>query len=379
MRKYDVKRNEYNIKWVLKLAAGLLGFILCFGTVDTIARAEIYKIQIDGVMHYYRDEEEITEMDYWQEAIETSWCYSYIGRATVLSDGRTLWYAANQMYYSEDEAIAGYVSSQQASGGYEKSDGTYVWYYDGQMLGSKQEYCDRYAAEHSSETLTSILTIADGTKLYCYNGKAYYSEKECYEAKGYIYTDSESEAKAAIDAWFDKGSNAEKFGLIYLGQGNVKSYYETKAAGLSDDYVYDSFRQYTLRADANWVDEEDGRLQIKGQVFGNFAGTAAQVAESKQVAKQIADTLRGKNTYEQIKGAYEWLCNNITYDHSLNNHSVYTALITRNTVCEGYAMAFQLIMEELGIECYITTGFNHAWNVVRYDGKLYWVDATWGD
>ena len=43
-------------------------------------------------------------------------------------------------------------------------------------------------------------------------------------------------------------------------------------------------------------------------------------------------------------------------------------------------MSFQLMMNQLGIPCYIIVDDEHAWNAVQMeDGVRYLVDATWGD
>lgn len=52
-------------------------------------------------------------------------------------------------------------------------------------------------------------------------------------------------------------------------------------------------------------------------------------------------------------------------------------------VCEGYAKAFQLLMNACGIECiYVpgtANGSGHGWNKVKLDGDWYNVDVTWDD
>ena len=57
-------------------------------------------------------------------------------------------------------------------------------------------------------------------------------------------------------------------------------------------------------------------------------------------------------------------------------------------MCEGYAKAFQYIMNEVGIESAIVIGTgtnskneteNHDWNYVKLNGQWYAVDVTWDD
>ena len=63
--------------------------------------------------------------------------------------------------------------------------------------------------------------------------------------------------------------------------------------------------------------------------------------------------------------------------------SAYGCLVDGRAVCQGYAEAFQYIMNRLDIECGICKGDTkrgrHAWNYVNIDGKYYWIDLTWDD
>jgi len=52
-------------------------------------------------------------------------------------------------------------------------------------------------------------------------------------------------------------------------------------------------------------------------------------------------------------------------------------------VCQGYALAFKLCMDILGIESKVILGMTpegkHAWNAVKLDGEWYYIDVTWDD
>lgn len=64
------------------------------------------------------------------------------------------------------------------------------------------------------------------------------------------------------------------------------------------------------------------------------------------------------------------------------NQSAYSALVNGESVCAGYARAFQYIMQQLGIPCYYCTGTageDHAWNIVKLGNTYYNVDVTWDD
>ena len=64
------------------------------------------------------------------------------------------------------------------------------------------------------------------------------------------------------------------------------------------------------------------------------------------------------------------------------NQSAYSAVVNHETVCAGYARAFQFLLQQYGIPCYLCVGYAgepHAWNIVCLDGKYYNVDVTWDD
>lgn len=107
-----------------------------------------------------------------------------------------------------------------------------------------------------------------------------------------------------------------------------------------------------------------------------FTGTLQEKRLRARV-KAIAEELEGLSKYEQIKYAYDYIILNCEYE--LSKDGAYNAIIKGHACCNGYASAFYLIMEELGIPCKYTTGSNHAWNTVYLEGYWYNVDTTWGD
>lgn len=115
-------------------------------------------------------------------------------------------------------------------------------------------------------------------------------------------------------------------------------------------------------------------------------------AKIMQVKNQIISQIEGKTTYEKIKLIHNYLIDTVKYEGTLTQphiYDIYGALINRNCVCEGYAKAFQYLMNEIGVENTIVIGTatnskneteNHAWNYIKLeDGKWYAVDVTWDD
>ena len=85
------------------------------------------------------------------------------------------------------------------------------------------------------------------------------------------------------------------------------------------------------------------------------------------------------NDYEKIKMAHDYLIENVEYVNGYDG--AYSALCLGKAVCNGYAAAFQLMMEELGIPCFMVSNSElaHVWNCVYLDGYWYDIDVTWDD
>ncbi len=101
-------------------------------------------------------------------------------------------------------------------------------------------------------------------------------------------------------------------------------------------------------------------------------------------ARQILSEAEGlANDYEKERFVHDALIERVSYQIGAEmNQTAYSALVNRQTVCAGYARAFQYLQQQLGIPCYYCTGYageSHAWNIVRLDDGYYNVDTTWDD
>lgn len=96
----------------------------------------------------------------------------------------------------------------------------------------------------------------------------------------------------------------------------------------------------------------------------------------------------GANRYQQLKSIHDQICNMVSYDNDFNNPLAHqpTGVFfdPYEPVCEGYAEAFKLICDKVGIPCIGVVGDAdgeaHKWNYVKMeDGKWYGMDLTWDD
>jgi hypothetical protein len=90
------------------------------------------------------------------------------------------------------------------------------------------------------------------------------------------------------------------------------------------------------------------------------------------------------STYDKVKMAYEIVILNTKYNTSAqDNQDIRSVFLYRESVCQGYAEAFQYLLQSMDIPCMVVTGYAggepHAWALVQIDGEYYYTDPTWGD
>lgn len=63
------------------------------------------------------------------------------------------------------------------------------------------------------------------------------------------------------------------------------------------------------------------------------------------------------------------------------DYTAYGALVEGEAVCQGYTLAYNYLLKQLGIDAVIviSEAMNHAWSMVNIDGDYYHVDVTWDD
>lgn len=95
---------------------------------------------------------------------------------------------------------------------------------------------------------------------------------------------------------------------------------------------------------------------------------------------------------QKARLAYNYIVENVVYEDGVdNNQNMVSALANGKSVCAGYAIGYQYLLNQLGIEnAYIVgtakemrsqtlNGDGHAWVMVHMNGDYYYCDPTWGD
>lgn len=131
------------------------------------------------------------------------------------------------------------------------------------------------------------------------------------------------------------------------------------------------------------------------QAEGSLAAMKSVLDE--RVAAIVAEAQKQENLYKQILYVHDYLVTHCEYDSESVDEimaaegktvhpssSAYGCLVKGKAVCSGYAAAFSLILQKLGVPCIRVRGSRiggeaHEWNAVNFDGETYYVDVTWDD
>lgn len=121
--------------------------------------------------------------------------------------------------------------------------------------------------------------------------------------------------------------------------------------------------------------------------------TQAARRKVNQVVSNVLSRMPTSSDWSRAYYLHSWLCENVTYyedesEYSEYSHNVADALLNGDAVCEGYALAYDLLCRRAGFESQVIVGYlddyqegdyAHAWNRLVVYGKPRYVDVTADD
>ena len=135
----------------------------------------------------------------------------------------------------------------------------------------------------------------------------------------------------------------------------------------------------------NTLYDETGEITIS---LNNTYTKEEQNIINEKLDSIISSNINDSMTLEQkIKSLHDYIINTTKYDIDKNNtgesiyHSstAYGALIEGFATCNGYADAYALILDRLGVKNYRITSDTHIWNAVYFNDEWLHIDLTWDD
>lgn len=135
----------------------------------------------------------------------------------------------------------------------------------------------------------------------------------------------------------------------------------------------------------NTLYDETGEITIS---LNNTYTKEEQNIINEKLDSIISSNINDSMTLEQkLKSLHDYIINTTKYDIDKNNtgesiyHSstAYGALIDGFATCNGYADAYALILDRLGVKNYRITSDTHIWNAVYFNDEWLHIDLTWDD
>ncbi len=144
-----------------------------------------------------------------------------------------------------------------------------------------------------------------------------------------------------------------------------------------------------------WIDGSyqytsyDDKIELEFNYLYEKKEVSGRRKEIQKAASAFTELLSDADTeYDIIQKAYLYVIDTVEYEaNSSDNQNVYSSLVNHKSVCAGYAKAIQYLLQQNGIQALYVSGVadgtggwdDHAWNIVRCEGRYYQVDATFGD
>ena len=139
------------------------------------------------------------------------------------------------------------------------------------------------------------------------------------------------------------------------------------------------------------------QLKLEPKMVESRAEIIHKRQQLDEAVESILSGVPAGTDFEKALYVHDYLVLNTEYDIAVyrqlqdsENQSLlhdatnaYGCLVNHSAICDGYAKAFQLLMNRLGIEAGRVSGTAgggaHAWNFLVLDGEPYYVDVTWDD
>ena len=181
--------------------------------------------------------------------------------------------------------------------------------------------------------------------------------------------------------------------------------------GAFDACIYDNPEIFWLKNVSysyswKWETQEDGIVQgkitsvtISGNESAYWNGAKECISQFQTEVAEAVETISSSfaddmTDAQKMKQIHDYICAKCVYTiypekttAFEQSHSAYGTFYNGKVVCEGYAKAFKILCNRMGLTCVLGSGIvhkstsdgAHMWNYVLLDGGWYMVDATWDD
>lgn len=241
-----------------------------------------------------------------------------------------------------------------------------------------------------------------------------YGEPICYDtvdAFDYVVQDGDgSDASDAMAASVDGESISKAASEIVVritaGWGNCLSSADVSDGGYTVGDFWDALGIVAVDPEYYWAASQFGfgyidsngnsspqrteRLTSISLYYVVPTNTVPDVinATEAKVSEALTWIPNNATRFQIVQALHDYLVRNCVYDRSAVNEVVspsrtaYGALANGKAVCQGYSLAFKLLLRRAGVHAvYVgSDSMQHAWNMVQMENNgWYHVDVTWDD
>jgi len=251
---------------------------------------------------------------------------------------------------------------------------TYNLTYDGDMEDI-QNKVDRALQDAIYESNEPFMLLDASYSMSGFSGDlkitftfAYDDEKE-YVSVARSFDELE---KALLTGFYDRNENMN---IIYKGSITGSDLVETVNSVFGKDtylrfclygYSYRIFSMMGINAIECTFDYKTTKEQE------DYVDRTVEFIVSKLTSTDMSDD-------EKEKLIHDFILTYVEYCEDEEHGNAYSALYYGKTKCDGYSMLAYKMLKEAGMESIIVTNEDHAWNLVKVNGKWYHLDTTWND
>jgi len=230
---------------------------------------------------------------------------------------------------------------------------------------------------------------------------AVFEAEELLASQGYYLADQADTLAECLRGYLK--SRTVKFTVGMAGQADQNDILSTAKTALfaamahTGDPAEGDYLRYQLGGyySVQYKFTYDGTMFYLVTYIMTYYTSAAEEAAMDAAVHTLLPAMKSAgNAYSQAKAAYSWLADHVKYDSRattdpgyLSMYTGYAALVNREAVCQGYAVALYRLLLEMGIDCRIVDGkgitadgtktVDHAWNIIRMGDSWYNADVTW--
>lgn len=117
-------------------------------------------------------------------------------------------------------------------------------------------------------------------------------------------------------------------------------------------------------------------------MFEEFTAGANKLLDGIKGNNKLSDVDKALLLHDRIAVWCEYTTAKTTSgSYPRESYNAYGVFAKKDAVCMGYALAYDYLLKEVGIDSYYCSSksLNHAWNIVYINGVKYHVDVTWDD